>query len=286
MKAKKKPLGIKQKIREGRRREQRIALAAAAAILIATIFVSGFFINSMLNKPSTSQTVASTSQPKAAIVDHLSLTFPNQPFIETATKILTQVGYTVDYYSGEKITVEFYKSLPAHGYGIIMLRVHSTTTGGHVSLFTSEPYSTSKYVNEQLSGRVVPVAYSLEEWDSGIGYFGVTPLFVESDMIGKLSDTMIFAMGCKGLVNVEMGEALVEKGARAYVSWKGSVSADYTDQVTIDLLQCLLLEKQPLRQAVENTMKEVGPDPAYETSLGYYPFEAGDQTIENFNSKS
>jgi len=114
VKNKQKPRGIKHKIHEEKKREQRIRLTVTAAILIIAISVSGFLINSMLNQPSTNQTTSNASQPKAAIVDHLSLTAPNQTFIETATNTLKQAGYTVDYYSGENITVEFYRNLPTH----------------------------------------------------------------------------------------------------------------------------------------------------------------------------
>ncbi|NIW13776.1 MAG: hypothetical protein GWN31_07570, partial [Candidatus Thorarchaeota archaeon] len=45
---------------------------------------------------------------KVAIVDHLSLSQPNQTFIQTSTNILETAGFTVDYYKGEEVTVEFY----------------------------------------------------------------------------------------------------------------------------------------------------------------------------------
>lgn len=285
---KQKPRGIKHKIREERKREERISLILTVGTLISIILISGFLVNSMLNQPSTSQTVSSTTEPKSAIVDQLSLTFPNQTFIQTATNTLKQAGYTVDYYPGEKVTVEFYRNLPTHGYGLIILRVHSSATSperteGPVALFTSERYDRSKHVYEQLTDQLVGVAFSQDEMKEGITYFGINPPFVTQGMNGKFQNTIIIMMGCEGLDNTLMAEAFVEKGAKVYISWNQPVSASRTDTATTHLLQHFLIEKLTLKHSVQETFKEVGFDPIYKSLLIYYPLEVGEQTIENIN---
>jgi hypothetical protein len=277
MKVSKKHVGTKRKIREEKERERRMSMALTAGILIVLISVSGFIINYITSQPSTNQPLSTVHELRAAIVDQLSLTFPNQTFIETATNTLRQAGYKVDYYPGEDVTVEFYRNLPTHGYGLIILRVHSTAL---VSLFTSEEYSKSKYVYEQLTNKIRNVAYSPEEYAaSGISYFGVTNLFVQTSMKGKFVNTTIVMMGCDGLSNTDLAEAFVEKGARAYVGWNQSISASLTDQATTCLLQHLVARQESMKNAVNNTMKEVSADPACESLLTYYPPEAGEQTI-------
>jgi len=282
MKAKKKTTGIKQKIREEKKREQRRALALAAAVLITIISVSGFLVNSMLNQPSN-QTINQVSEPKAAIVDHLSLTSPNQTFIAAATNILKQAGYAVDYYSGEKVTVDFYRNLPCCGYKIIVLRVHS----GHnperqmIGFFTSEVYSQSKYVNEQLTDRLERVAFGNPPSEGELTYFAINHLFVKYSMKEKFNNTFIMMMGCYGLEYPSMAEALIEKGAKVYISWNGSVLASHTDQATTHLLQHLITEKQTIKNAITQTIREVGTDPAYNSRLIYYPLEAGNQTAKS-----
>jgi len=283
MKAKKKPLGMKHKIREERKREEHISLILTVGILIIIIFFSGFLINSMLNQPSTNQAVSSTSEPKAAIVDHLSLTYPNQTFIETATNILKQAGYSVDYYPGEKVTVEFYRNLPTHRYRLIILRVHSAlgeVGQPPVTLFTSEPYDKTKYVYEQLTDRLEGVAFS-EDWERGIIYFGIMPSFVRSSMNGRFNNTIIIMMGCNGLTYTNMAKAFVEKGAKVYIGWNDYVSASHTDMATTHLLQHFLNQNQTIGKAVENTMKEAGPDPLYRSVLLAYPDGALNYTILN-----
>jgi len=262
-------------------------LAVTAAILIIVVSVSGFLINSMLNQPSTNQTTSNASQPKAAIVDHLSLTAPNQTFIKTATNTLKQTGYTVDYYPGEKVTVEFYRNLPTHGYSLIILRVHSSAAllqGKEfvecpVSFFSSEPYSRTKYVHEQLTDQLDIASYNMPKPSY---YFAISPKFVTHSMNGKFRDTTVIMMGCEGLTNSLMAEAFIEKGAKVYISWNEMVSASHTDQATTQLLKHLITEKQTIKNAVTETMKEVGPDPTHKSLLHYYPLEVGDQTIEDF----
>jgi hypothetical protein len=278
MKARKKHVGAKQKIREQKEREQRILLSVfLAIILIIAISVSSFLVNSILRQPS--QVVNSTSEPNAAIVDQLSLTYPNQTFIQTVRNTLKQAGYKVDYYPGEQITVPFYKNLPTHGYNLIILRVHSALWGepSSLALFTSEPYSTTKYVSEQINGQLGIAMY----YPSRDLYFGISVKFLQSAMNGRFQNTTIIMMGCKGMQYTPTAEAFIARGAKVCIGWSDSVSAPHTDTATEHLLRHLVTEKQTIKQAVDNTMKEVGPDPADKSLLSYYPLEAGEQTIDN-----
>jgi hypothetical protein len=283
MKNRKKPQRAKTRVREYKKRLEHIATIVIVAILVVIIAIFGFLIYSYLN-PSSNQTTSSPSQPKAAIVDHLSLTAPNQTFIQTATNTLKTAGYTVDYYKGEKVTVEFYRNLPTHDYGLIVLRAHSALRdpeGPPLVLFTSQNYSNTKYVSEQLTDRIVPVAYNPEEAEKDILYFGITPKFVKQDMKGTFHNTTIITMGCNGLTYTYMAHAFIEKGAKVYISWSGPVSASHTDQATARLLEHLITEKQTIKQVVTETMKEVGPDPVDESVLQFYPVEAEDYSVPN-----
>jgi len=273
MKEKKKPKGTKAEIRAYKKRSALIGTAIIATILVVIIALSSFLIYSYLNPPSNQPP---TSELKAAIVDQLSLTVPDQTFIETATNILETANYTVDYYPGEDVTVGFYRNLPTHGYRLIILRVHSSATSlqgeefvtSPVVFFTSEPYSETKYVIEQVTDQLGKASYAPPEPPY---YFSIHHEFVASSMKGKFQNTTIVMMGCEGLSNTKMAKALVEKGAKVYIGWSGDVSATHTDQATTQLLNHLITEKQTIKQAVTETMKEVGPDPVDESVLHYYP---------------
>jgi hypothetical protein len=270
MKDGKKQQGTKAEIRAYKKKQQHIGTIVIVAILITIIAISSFLIYFYLNPPPN-QNTNSTTQLKAAIVDHLSLTAPNQTFIQTATNILETANYTVDYYPGENVTVEFYRQLSTHDYDLIVLRVHSTFSDESVALFTSERYYQNKHEYEQLLDRVGAVAYSREEADKGIAYFGIMPSFVQYSMNGRFNNTVIIMMGCDGLMYTPMAEAFVKKGAKAYVGWNGPVSASHTDQATIQLLQHLITGNQTIGEAVENTRNDVGPDPIDGSILKYYP---------------
>jgi len=268
MKDRKKPRGTKARVQAYKKRLTYIGHAITVAILVFIIAVSSFFLCSMLQSPS------------AAIVDHLSLSCPNQTFIKTATDNLEHAGYTVDYYSGEQVTVEFYRNLPTHGYGLILLRVHSAVAEGttRLSLFTSELYNEMQYVYERMTGQISIVA-DLPYQEGDPLYFGIDYKFVEKSMTGRFQNTIIIMMGCDGLTYTTMAEAFREKGARACVSWNGPVLPSHTDQATISLLNCLVWEKQTIRQSLENTIKKVGPDPSSRAILLAYPEEAWEGTI-------
>jgi hypothetical protein len=198
-------------------------------------------------------------------------------FVQSATDILEEAGYTVDYHRGEEVTVEFYREFPSEAYDVIIFRVHSALgredgkPADWVTLFTADEYHEAWYVDEQKTRRLSMVSY----YENGPPYFGIMPNFVRSSMKGNLRDTTVILMGCDGLATDTIAKALVDKGARAVVSWSGLVSGDHTDIAVEELLRHLVTEGLPLPDAVEKTASEVGPDPTYDSVLRLYPPEGG-----------
>jgi len=273
--------GIKARIRTEKERERRIAIVVMSLTAIAIIFVSSFAVYRSI-KSMPAQAVGSVL--KAAIVDQLSLSIPNQTFVQAAKDMLTKAGYAVDYYSGEEVTVEFYRKLATYGYKLIILRVHSALGSRGdppLALFTSELYSTSKYLTDQLYGRVTMVVFDPEVYGDSNPYFGITPDFIRYSVDGKFNDAVIIMMGCNGipylgshLRYIGMAKAFIDKGAKVYIGWSGPVLGSHSDAATMCLLHKLLVEKQWVRRAVEETMREVGLDPMYRSQLQFYPFQA------------
>jgi hypothetical protein len=68
-------------------------------------------------------------EPKAAIIDQLSIRFPNQAFLDQTAWYLAKYGFMVDIYIGDAVTVDMYRELPAQGYKVIIFRVHSGLLG-------------------------------------------------------------------------------------------------------------------------------------------------------------
>jgi hypothetical protein len=90
-------------------------------------------------------------------------------------------------------------------------------------------------------------------------------------MTGRFDGATIVLMGCDGLIADTTAEAFVRKGVRDVVGWNGRVSAKHTDAATESLLRHLLMDGLPTRDAVTQTMAEVGPDPEYGSTLLVYP---------------
>ena len=246
----------------------RLAFVALAIVLVAAIGSAALLVFSRGGE-------GSPSGPKtAAIVNQLSLTQPNPEFVSAARSLLAEAGYLVDYFPGEQVTVDLYRSLPQRDYDLIILRVHAgiTTevdlTSGekleteYVSLFTGEPYAADKYPEEQLN-RLGKAVY----YDGADPLFGIGPRFVEESMEGTFDDTLIVMMGCDGLRSQRTGQAFLDKGASAFVSWSKPVSASHTDATTERLLENLLREGLGASEAVSRTASEIGPDPFYEAEL-------------------
>ena len=256
--------------RQRKRHTAGVQRIAALAALVAIAGVAGWFLLLRSDEPS--------GPPSAAIVDQLSLTFPNEEFVQEATAKLEAAGYTVDYYPGEEVTVNFYRRLPTRGYDLILFRSHADrllteTPAGElvdeVILFTSEPYTTERYQSDQANNDLVIARYR----EGGEPYFGIGAGFIDNgdNGAGDYDGATIIMMGCEGLLSERTAEAFVARGAEVYISWDETVSAAHTDAATDVLLQYLLIEGLSAGDAVARTMAELGPDPFYGSELAVYP---------------
>ncbi len=258
-------------------------LIASVFYVFLTLFIAGaiYLAYISLATSGTDPHINPSSKPTAAIVDQLSLTYTNQTFVQTTEKIFEDAGYAVEYIPGENVTVDFFRNLPAYNYSIIVLRVHSGISHEmeQISFFTAEEYSESKYTSDQLALNLGRAKYANTSPDRDPSYFSIPPRFVERAMKGNFNGTTIIMMGCYGLEYPSMAQVFMEKGARVYVGWNGTVSADHTDQAVTILIRNLISQKQTVAQAIENTMKETGPDPNHKSILEYYPLEVAEQTV-------
>ena len=251
-------------------RLRRAAVALLAVALLSAALLAGLLLSGLIAR--------GPSAPRAAIVDQLSLTQPNPDFAASATDILEQAGYAVDYFPGKQVTVELYRNLPTHDYDLIILRVHSgiseetdITTGEktkreYVSLFTGEPYRRDKYPDEP-TGRLGKATY----YEGAPPLFGIGPEFITHSMRDSFDKTLIVMMGCDGLRSQRTAQAFLDKGASAFVSWTRRVSASHTDAATLRLLEKVLVEGLPVGDAVAQTAAELGPDPSYGAELRVLP---------------
>ena len=262
-------------------------ILAYGAIAVVVLGVGLYFVIDYLIQDAYPDCSQSTVL-GAAIVDQLSASQANQTFVDETTALLQQAGFdVVDYFDGESVTVNFYRDLPMHCYSLILLRVHSASFNPEqpvFDLFTSESYSTSKYVAEQIDDRVRACAFDTEDNPYVPGkskvFFGITHKFVSSSMKGEFYNTMIIMMGCEGMKYDDMAQAFIDRGAAVYIAWDKLVTAPHTDRAAIALLGHFLQQEQTVGDAVAGTMAEIGTD-KYGGTLWYYPADTANYTLHD-----
>ena len=261
-----------QRARRSAGRWKQIVLLAAAAIVGAAALSVGLVV---LRSGEPAEPL------RAVIVDQLSLTFPNPDFIDSATARLEGAGYVVDYYPGEQATIDLYRTFPATDYDLVIIRAHSARfvaeregeSVDEAMLFTSDLYTEEKVVDfERRYSDGEPVwAFGIARYvEGGEPFLGIGPDFVEHRMEGNFDGATVILMGCDILSGEELAAAFVDRGADVVVGWDRDVSANHTDLATEHLLQLLVDDQVPPEGAVEQTMAEVGPDPAFGSVLRSY----------------
>ena len=219
---------------------------------------------------------------KAAIIDQLYSLQPNKAFMSKVTQELEAYGFEVDVYQADDVTVALYQSLPGLGYKLILFRAHSGLLSGEegvinkTCLFTNEPYSETRYVQEQLRDQL---AKGRIDKDHPF-VFTMRDKFVTQAMDGAFNNTVIIMMGCSCLFLDDLAQAFIAKGASSYMGWDATVDLGYVDGATPYLLQQLCQENLTVKDAVKNTMSAKGRDPKYGAVLKYYPQESGDTTLK------
>ena len=264
------------KIQQKSNKKRYIWLSVLATLLVAAVIVIFWRI-------STPGTTSDSQVLKAAIVDQLSTTYPDDNFNKTITASLEADGFQVDLYQGAQVTVSFYQNLPSHGYKLIILRTHSgmmqspQSSQQAVSLFTNEPFNPLKHLLEQLNHQLMKVQVN----DNSPLLFGIPPNFITENVKGNFDNAVVIVSGCSGLYEDNLAQAFVQKGASAFLSWDGSVNLDYVDNATIDLVKNLTSNDNTLAKAVNATMVAIGPDPAFNSYLKYFPTDAGSLPLKD-----
>jgi hypothetical protein len=203
-------------------------------------------------------------------MDQLSLNYPDPSFVTNLTNALTLGGYSVDYSGPSSTAIESFRHLPEQGYDLIIIRAHQ---GSSQAIITTEPYSRSEYLTDQLNGRLVAAQVV-----GGPIYFALTPKFVREDMEGSFPGSTIIVMGCAALQGTQdMAAAFLDKGANFFVGWDGLVSIIHTDS-TIVALATLLTTGKSVPDAARMAG---GADPVFGAKLGYLDWNTLAQSRAN-----
>lgn len=257
----------KGKPRARRRRWQDVRIYALALILMCVILLAYFF---------WPRYEFVSARGGAVIVDSFYSSTPQ--FTDAAAGFLTSRGVHVDVYKGENVTVDLYKQLPAYGYSLIILRVHAgilqSDPTAPTFLFTNEPYGTYAWQMEQMEGQVLSGKIDPDN-SSEQPLFTVGPTFVAISMEGNFNNSVVILSSCLGLYTDQLADAFVKKGTKVFMGWDEKVTLTHADEACNLLLKALIDERLTVNGAVEKVMTEVGRDKTYNSTLKYYPKEAG-----------
>lgn len=198
----------------------------------------------------------------AVIIDPID----KEGFKKQSTDLLSSNGYSLEYYSGEEVTIEFLKSIPA-GHDLYIFRVHSTCINNRTWVFSGEKYQANSYPVLQLA-ELVHKAKPSQESDY---LFAVSPEFIQGYNKDGFKEGVILMMGCEGLCISDLAQAFCEEGAIIYVSWDGNVCLEHTDRAFLSILESICTRKYTIIEALEHAQKQIGDDPVYHSSLNYYP---------------
>lgn len=259
---------IRKEVLAHKERMRRIySLITFIILLVAMAFVSYYLVNYVFQPetPSNGDVPISNGILKAALLDPLYSTIPNDEFTRSLTKTLDDAGFEVEVFQGTEVTVDFLKDVSA-GYNLIVLRMHSALHDGELYLFTGEPYSVGKYTEEQYF-RIVKEAYATESSES---VFAVNWGFIKRCMTGAFNDTFVIAMGCDGAGDSVIIEEFMNQGAVGYVSWSGPVLISHSDSATLQLSKYLYVDEMSPQEATQKTNQQLGEDPSWGTVLEYY----------------
>ena len=270
VRAKNKPRGTRKEVFAYKKRVGIISVVVTFLIIFSLILLVSYCLVSYF--PSLNSTIdeiegnLSDNSSRAALIDALYSNHPNEEFTRSVNKTLQEAGVKVDVYQGKEVTAEFLKKLKG-GYKLIILRMHSAlSSNNELYLFTAEPYSVGRYVEEQYF-RLVKEAYATEDSPS---VFAVNWGFIKRLMTGKFNGTLVIVMGCDGARDSWMAEEFINQGAVAYVAWNGPVLLSHSDKAILYLIQALYMERLPLEEAAEKTNSQIGEDPNWGTILEYY----------------
>jgi hypothetical protein len=253
-----------------------LAGAVLTCIIVLGLSQSGLIARLVPGPAPTALPSPTPSAPKAAILDQTSVTDPSPEFIERAQGYLEEAGYAVDIYPWQSLTVDFYRTLPGKGYGLILLQTHATneaagpgapgkSTGPFI--FTGEEAS-RKYLIEQMQDRIRPARFFYGDLPE---FFAVGPAFVQSSMSGRFAGAAIIIGGCQSLAQPNLAQAFVERGASVVIGWDGLVDLYHNNRALLGFLEAVAVEGLTPQRAAEKAAEEVGSDPTYASKLVHFP---------------
>jgi hypothetical protein len=219
-KEKRRPRGIGHEVSEHKKRMRTVSavvtfLSVFCIVIVVSFYFEGFFSGSSgVRVPSNGSSLGgsvSDGSLRAVVVDALSGNYSNDEFTGYVNGTLRGAGFSVDFFEGGVVTVDFLERFPS-GYKLVIFRVHSAralSSSRELYLFTAEPYASDRYSGEQ-GFRLVKEAIAD---DGSRPVFGVNWGFVRRLMAGRFNGSLVVVMGCDGADDPLIAEEFINQGA-------------------------------------------------------------------------
>jgi len=236
------------------RRKTILVLALTLCLVITLTILYHTTYSPEANTPKTPILTTKTKTKKALIYDSLAREYPNPDVIDKVIRLLIEANYSVDIYIGVNATLDplYYLS----EYDLVILRAHggfndNPSIGKPLGqyVFTGiyfeeaiEIYGKDKindlYKRNYIAKGVIPrPGYSINELPK---YVIVSPLFFKEMISSMKHGSIIIYTGCYGLDNDVLADIFLDKGARAYISFKGNVTWVFGDKILEILIEYLV----------------------------------------------
>jgi len=254
---------------------KKLKLVAVAIIVLASLSYVGDFGGLLGNNLSPVNVCAGTPQPsvshssakRAALVDGLSSIYPHPQFVREIKTIMNKTGYSFDYFSEGAATLDFFFDLPNQGYSIIILRVEGVNIrvgdASPVAFATSDQYAGSQRISDQMRNDLGVIQAN------GHTYFAMTPKAISELMCGQFPGTTVLVMSCNSLSDSSLAQAFIDKGAKSFVGWNGSITIVHDDRVFTAVTALLTMGVQA-GSAARYASNLFGADPIWGGLLSTY----------------
>ena len=237
-------------------------LVGAIVIVIAVLASVYLLYNDSRDKETAPQPIVIVEDNKTALIyDSLYREYPNETLIAELVSLLENNGYQVYVYQGINATLDPLVSL--HRFDLIIIRAHGAYNddperplGSYI--YTGLRYEEAKalydgYIDENLENGLLalavipPPGVQLNETilKTLPKYVAVSPEYLEQHLGSFKNDTIIVAAGCYTSNDSILANVFLDKGAKAFIGWKGEVTQSYMDRVTLELVKLLLEGHEP-----------------------------------------
>lgn len=257
-------------------------LLAGALLVVAAILAGSLLIGLPRSSGET------RSSPEALYYDSLSREYPNPQLRDTIVSVLEEHGYNVTVLEGREAGLEALESLEK--YSLIIIRAHGAYNGDPR---TGRPLGTYIYTGLRYEEAVEALGRRaldnlLRSGDVALGvvpppgyrgdprdlpkYIAVSPQFLERHNHEYARGAIIVFSGCYGAEDERLASVFLERGAGAFIGWRGNVSWGVSDASLEELVRLLASGKSP-EGAVSSLPGSLREDPFTGAELVVY--EAG-----------